>query len=197
MAHAGCQMRAALMEETHDALLQGRGDFPTNVVVGERLLSRLSDFTGSEEAPFVVADGITGPLFAEFLGTRRGLFTLPRGEEGKNLENLSKIYAALAAAGLDRSGTLLALGGAAPSPPVPLRARASAPIRKRAGRTEYPRGFVTPAPDGTLSVTPDPSQGSGVLSSMSRANCIIVLPHDRGPVEAGEWVDCLPFEGLF
>lgn len=92
---------------------------------------------------------------------------------------------------------LLALGGAAPSPPVPLRARASAPIRKRAGRTEYPRGFVTPAPDGTLSVAPDPSQGSGVLSSMSRANCIIVLPHDRGPVEAGEWVDCLPFEGLF
>lgn len=111
MAHADRQMRTALLEETHDALLQGHGAFPTSVVVGEGLLSRLADFTGSEETPFVVADGITGPLFAEFLGARRGYFTLPRGEEGKNLENLSAIYAALAAAGVDRSGTILALGG--------------------------------------------------------------------------------------
>lgn len=93
--------------------------------------------------------------------------------------------------------TLLALGGAAARPLVPLRARASTPIRKRAGRTEYPRGLVSTDPDGTLSVAADPGQGSGVLSSMSRANCIVVLPHERGPVAAGEWVDCLPFDGLF
>jgi molybdopterin molybdotransferase len=92
---------------------------------------------------------------------------------------------------------LLALAGAAPTPPVPLRARATAPIDKRAGRTEYPRGIVGLSSEGTPCVAPDASQGSGVLSSMSRANCVIVLAHERGPVRAGEWVDCVPFEGLW
>ena len=31
-------------------------------------------------------------------------------------------------------------------------------------------------------------QGSGVLRSMSEANCFIVLEHERGRVEAGELV---------
>lgn len=91
---------------------------------------------------------------------------------------------------------LLAMAGAAEAAPVPVPARATAPIRKRAGRTEYPRGVLAVAPDGALEVTPDPSQGSGVLSAMSRANCVIVLPHDRGPVAPGERVDCLPIDGL-
>ena len=39
-------------------------------------------------------------------------------------------------------------------------------------------------------------QGSGVLSSMSEANCFIVLGHDAGNVDAGDYVDVLPFDGL-
>ena len=39
-------------------------------------------------------------------------------------------------------------------------------------------------------------QGSGVLRSMSEANCIVVLHHEQGEVAAGETVDCLAFEGL-
>ena len=39
-------------------------------------------------------------------------------------------------------------------------------------------------------------QGSGVLRSMSEANCLIVLEHSRGKVEAGEPVQVQLFEGL-
>ena len=39
-------------------------------------------------------------------------------------------------------------------------------------------------------------QGSGILSTMSRANCFIVLPEEGGNVEAGRLVDVQPFEGL-
>jgi len=40
------------------------------------------------------------------------------------------------------------------------------------------------------------SQGSGVLRSMSEANCLIVVGPERGNVEPGEAVDVQPFEGL-
>ncbi|MFA7503766.1 MAG: gephyrin-like molybdotransferase Glp [Burkholderiaceae bacterium] len=91
---------------------------------------------------------------------------------------------------------LLALGGALPTAPVYARARALGAIRKRAGRTEYQRGFIAADADGVMQVELTGSQGSGRLSSMSQANCMVVLHHEQGPVAAGEWVDCLPFEGL-
>jgi molybdopterin molybdotransferase len=40
------------------------------------------------------------------------------------------------------------------------------------------------------------AQGSGILRSMSEANCMVVLGHEQGNVQAGELVDVLVFEGL-
>jgi molybdopterin molybdotransferase len=40
------------------------------------------------------------------------------------------------------------------------------------------------------------SQGSGILRSMSEANCMVVLQDEQGSVQAGEMVDVLMFEGL-
>ncbi len=39
-------------------------------------------------------------------------------------------------------------------------------------------------------------QGSGVLRSMSEANCFVVLAHEQGPVNAGDTVQLLLFDGL-
>jgi molybdopterin molybdotransferase len=39
-------------------------------------------------------------------------------------------------------------------------------------------------------------QGSGILTSMSQANCFIILPMDSGAVEPGTLVDVQPFDGL-
>lgn len=91
---------------------------------------------------------------------------------------------------------LLAMSGALVEAPLQFKAISSAPIKKRAGRTEYQRGIATRAADGTWQVAPTRSQGSGVLSSMSEANCLIVLAHAQSDVAAGAPVEIVPFGGL-
>jgi molybdopterin molybdotransferase len=76
-----------------------------------------------------------------------------------------------------------------------LRAVAAEPLRKVPGRTEYQRGIVWR--DGSeWKVRITGQQGSGVLRSMSEANCFIVLEHERGRVAPGEAVQVQLFEGL-
>lgn len=91
---------------------------------------------------------------------------------------------------------LLRLAGESGPPPLELRATAREPLRKRPGRVEYQRGILRADGDGALSVTPAGAQGSGILSSMSRANCFIVLPLESGRVAAGAAVTVVPFAGL-
>jgi len=91
---------------------------------------------------------------------------------------------------------LLRLAGARPEPLPMLRARSIAPLRKKPGRTEYQRGIVSRAAGGGWQVAITGAQGSGILSSMSAANGLVVLPHDQGDVAAGDEVDVLPFDGL-
>jgi len=80
----------------------------------------------------------------------------------------------------------------APTFKVPL----SSPIRKVPGRTEFQRGILSPDGDGGFTVRTTGEQGSGILSSMSRANCFIVLPADTGDCAVGERVDVQLLEGL-
>ncbi len=71
-----------------------------------------------------------------------------------------------------------------------------APIRKVPGRTEFQRGVLSPDGNGGFTVRTTGDQGSGILSSMSQANCFIVLPATTGNVAAGEPVDVQLLEGL-
>jgi len=91
---------------------------------------------------------------------------------------------------------LVVMSGATPQPAALLQATSRELIRKRAGRTEFQRGVATRDARGQWHVTPTPSQGSGVLSSMSEANCFIVLEHERSDITAGESVDIMLFDGL-
>jgi molybdopterin molybdotransferase len=72
----------------------------------------------------------------------------------------------------------------------------SAPIRKVPGRTEFQRGILSPDGAGGYTVRTTGDQGSGILSSMSQANCFIVLGAGVGNVAAGELVDVQLLEGL-
>ena len=91
---------------------------------------------------------------------------------------------------------LLKLMGVSPLPPAPLLpARSEAAIRKQAGRREFVRGLLQPAGDG-WSVSLAGPQGSGVLRSMSDANCFIVLSEAQGDVSPGDVVQVQLFEGL-
>jgi len=76
------------------------------------------------------------------------------------------------------------------------KATLAAPIRKAPGRTEFQRGILAPAQDGGWQVRTTGDQGSGILSSMSQANCFIVLDAGTGNVAAGEAVDVQLLEGL-
>ena len=76
------------------------------------------------------------------------------------------------------------------------KATLAAPIRKAPGRTEFQRGILARAADGAWTVRTTGDQGSGILSSMSRANCFIVLGEHTGNVEAGASVDVQPLDGL-
>jgi molybdopterin molybdotransferase len=91
---------------------------------------------------------------------------------------------------------LLAMAGAKVEPMPMLRAACVTAVRKKPGRTEYQRGTVRRRADGNYEVEIIGNQGSGVLSSMSIANGLIVLPHEGGDVAAGDLVSVWPFEGL-
>jgi molybdopterin molybdotransferase len=90
---------------------------------------------------------------------------------------------------------LLRMMGAAATEPVLLKAHSAQALRKKPGRTEYQRGTVTRAADGSLQVRTTGNQGSGVLSSMVQANGLIVLHHAQGNVAPGDEVDVMMFEG--
>ncbi|ASL45058.1 Molybdopterin molybdenumtransferase [Burkholderia sp. AD24] len=91
---------------------------------------------------------------------------------------------------------LLLMSGATPQPLPVIRATSRQAIRKRAGRTEFQRGVAVQSERGEWHVTPTGSQSSGVLSSMSEANCFIVLDHDEGEIAEGQQVAIMPFDGL-
>jgi molybdopterin molybdotransferase len=90
---------------------------------------------------------------------------------------------------------LIHLSGRRDQPFPLLKATAAENLRKVPGRTEYQRGILF-REGNDWKVRTTGQQGSGVLRSMSEANCFIVLEHERGAVKAGEPVGVQLFEGL-
>ncbi len=76
--------------------------------------------------------------------------------------------------------------------PAQFSAVATEPMRKKAGRREFKRGILTRGPQGWEVRTTGP-QGSGILTSMVAANCLIVIEEERGDVKPGETVLVEPF----
>jgi molybdopterin molybdotransferase len=77
--------------------------------------------------------------------------------------------------------------------PTRFRARLQETIRKRPGLMEFQRGILTYSERGWEVATTGP-QGSGILRSMVKGNCLMFLDEDRGDHEAGEdvWVEPFP-----
>ena len=86
--------------------------------------------------------------------------------------------------------------GQAETTPLRLQVPCTTPLKKRPGRTEFQRGIMGYDDEGRLTVRNAGAQGSHILSSMSRADCFIVLPAANGGVEAGEIVEIEPFAGF-
>ncbi|HWQ39709.1 MAG TPA: gephyrin-like molybdotransferase Glp [Burkholderiales bacterium] len=92
---------------------------------------------------------------------------------------------------------LLILQGQTGIRPLPtLKVRCTSAIKKAAGRTEFQRGVLSRGADGQWTVRTTGDQGSGILSSMSQADCFIILPAETGNLDAGALVDVQLLEGL-
>lgn len=91
---------------------------------------------------------------------------------------------------------LLALMGVEPLPqPALFEAVCADTIRKQAGRREFVRGRL--GWDGTRrTVRMAGPQGSGILRSMSEADCFIVLTEEQTDIAPGTPVLVQPFDGL-
>ena len=76
-----------------------------------------------------------------------------------------------------------------------LRVKSQTEMRKRPGRTEFQRGILEHK-NGEWTVRLTGAQGSGILRSMSEANCFVVLHHEQGSVKAGDPVDVVLMDGL-
>ena len=81
------------------------------------------------------------------------------------------------------------------SRPLTLKVPTVDTLKKRPGRMDFQRGILDYEND-QLIVRSIGAQGSHILSSMSRANCFIVLSAESGTVEAGSLVDVQPFASL-
>jgi molybdopterin molybdotransferase len=90
---------------------------------------------------------------------------------------------------------LLVLQGASPKPLPTFKVECTAPIKKATGRTEFQRGVLYDE-NGIWKVKPLSNQGSGVLSSMSAANCFIVLDDTVANCDAGKMVSVQLLEGI-
>src|SRR5581483_4386974 len=92
---------------------------------------------------------------------------------------------------------LLLLQGQTGIKPLPtVKVKCTSPIRKAPGRTEFQRGILSRDADGQWTVRTTGDQGSGILSSMSQADCFIILPQATGNIEAGAMVDVQLLEGV-
>ncbi|WGV99041.1 bifunctional molybdopterin-guanine dinucleotide biosynthesis adaptor protein MobB/molybdopterin molybdotransferase MoeA [Vibrio sp. YMD68] len=79
--------------------------------------------------------------------------------------------------------------------PLKVSAVAEEPLRSRIGRTEFSRGVYSTDPSGQLSVRTTGKQGSGILRSMSEANCLIEVAPAVDTVKVGESVTIIPLQG--
>lgn len=90
---------------------------------------------------------------------------------------------------------LIKLMGSTPKALPTFNVECTKAIKKTAGRMEFQRGILFEE-NGVWKVKPTGAQGSAVLSSMSQANCFIMLDEKTGNLEAGAFVQVQVLDGL-
>ena len=89
------------------------------------------------------------------------------------------------------------LSGRDPVPALPsFKVPCTSNLKKAPGRTEFQRGVLSQDAGGNWSVKVTGEQGSGILRSMTEANCFIILPETQGNVAAGTMVEVQVMEGV-
>ncbi|HET7553158.1 MAG TPA: gephyrin-like molybdotransferase Glp [Gemmatimonadaceae bacterium] len=74
----------------------------------------------------------------------------------------------------------------------PVAVTLAEPVRTGAPLTHFLRAIVSVDDGGALSARLTGPQGSGILTSMALANALLVVPHDRQHLDAGETLSAIP-----
>ena len=160
------------------------------VVLGEALITNLSTWLEQAQLspPYViVSDSNVAPLYEELARSSLecSFVTVPAGEQSKSQETLSELYAAFVKAGLDRSGTVIALGGGVL---LDLAGFAAA---------TYMRGIMWAALPTTLLATVDASLGGKVGVNLKEGKNLVGAFHAPGIVLADlSTLSTLPEDGI-
>ena len=75
-----------------------------------------------------------------------------------------------------------------------IKVKCSTALKKSPGRMDFQRGILSVNEQGETVVASTGSQGSGILSSLAKANCFIILASEQGKLAAGEVVEVQLFD---
>lgn len=85
-------------------------------------------------------------------------------------------------------------GASKPLPEICIPAIARKPFKKKPGRLDFQRAVIFKNEKNEWCVEPAGTQGSGILSSMSKAMGFVNIPANSGTVMAGKYVDFYPYD---
>ena len=80
--------------------------------------------------------------------------------------------------------------------PLMMKVPCMSTLKKKPGRIEFQRGIIEKDNNNNIVVKKTGAQGSGILRSMSDANCFIVLPLNSNDTKPGDLVDVQIFHGI-
>jgi len=92
--------------------------------------------------------------------------------------------------------TVLALSGARAAPLLPMPVRAAFTYKKKLGRREYVRVFLSKREEGGLEAQKFPREGAGLLSSLVETDGLAELGEAMTKVEPGDTIGFLGYAGL-
>ncbi len=162
---------------------------PYQIVATERILQRIDASTNYKQLGTVTAGGYVWHT----TGSGKTLTSFKTARLASKLPSVDKVLFVVDRKDLDyqtmREYDRFEKGAANSN-------TSTAVLKKRPGRTEYQRGILSRGENGELLVSPTGDQGSGILRSMSVADCFIILPVESGRVEPDTVVSVQPFHGL-
>ena len=83
-------------------------------------------------------------------------------------------------------------GEAKPHEPLFINATITTPLKRRAGRRDFQRATMAKNAQGEWEVTPFKSQSSGVMTSITSANCLMIVPEEVSELKEGDTVQVMP-----
>ncbi len=83
-------------------------------------------------------------------------------------------------------------GEAKPHEPLFINATITTPLKRRAGRRDFQRATMAKNAHDEWEVTPFKSQSSGVMTSITSANCLMIVPEEVSELKEGDTVQVMP-----